>query len=212
MNSIFLAQLLTVAVVHLFAVMSPGPDFAVVTRNSLIYSRKIGIYTSVGIALGIMVHVGYSLLGIGFLIAKSIVLFNIIKFVGAGYLIYIGYMSLKAKPKVQSGELAAVSLQTITPWQSIKVGFLTNALNPKATLFFLALFTQVINPATPKLIQFIYGIEMMVITFVWFSVLSLVFSNSMIRKRITGVQHYVERITGVVLIALGIKVALATQK
>lgn len=212
MNSIFLAQLLTVAVVHLFAVMSPGPDFAVVTRNSLIYSRKIGIYTSVGIALGIMVHVAYSLLGIGFLIAKSIVLFNVIKFVGAGYLIYIGYKSLKAQPKTQDEGSVVVSEHTLTPKQSIKVGFLTNALNPKATLFFLALFTQVISPATPKVIQFFYGVEMMVITFVWFALLSLFFSNSLIRARITGIQHYVERITGVVLIALGIKVALASQK
>lgn len=96
--TIFLAQFLTVALVHFLAVVSPGPDFAMVTRNSIIYSRKTGIYTSIGIAVGILVHVAYSLLGIGFIIAKSIVLFNIIKFIGAGYLIYIGYKSFRAKP------------------------------------------------------------------------------------------------------------------
>ncbi|MFO0719016.1 MAG: LysE family translocator [Candidatus Paceibacterota bacterium] len=210
--TIFLAQFLTVALVHFLAVVSPGPDFAMVTRNSIIYSRKTGIYTSIGIAVGILVHVAYSLLGIGFIIAKSIVLFNIIKFIGAGYLIYIGYKSFRAKPFVQTEKDVNVKNKDMRPWASFKIGFLTNALNPKATLFFLALFTQVIDPATPKTIQLAYGIEMMVITFVWFALVSLFFSNSLIRSRIGKVQHYVERVTGVVLITLGIKVALASHK
>lgn len=208
----FLAQFLTVALVHFLAVISPGPDFAMVTHNSIIHSRKTGIYTSIGIAVGILVHVAYSLLGIGFIIAKSIVLFNIIKFIGAGYLIYIGYKSLRAKPSVQTETNVGIPKRDISPWVSFKMGFLTNALNPKVTLFFLALFTQIINPATPKIIQFAYGIEMMVITFVWFALVSLFFSNPLVRSKISKVQHYVERVTGAVLIALGIKVALSSQK
>ncbi len=210
--SLFIAQFLTVALVHLLAVISPGPDFAMVTRNSIIYSRKIGIYTSIGIAVGIMVHVAYSLLGIGFLIAKSIILFNVIKFIGAGYLIYIGYKSLRAKPSAETKIETGTAKEEIGLWSSFKIGFLTNALNPKATLFFLALFTQVIDPTTPKTIQFAYGIEMMIITFIWFALVSLFFSNSLIRKKIGKVQHYVERVTGAVLIALGIKVALTGHK
>ncbi len=210
--TIFLAQFITVALVHLLAVISPGPDFAMVTRNSILYSRKTGIYTSIGIAVGILVHVAYSLWGIGFVIAKSIVLFNIIKFIGAGYLVYIGYKSLRAKPSVQAETDVNVVKKDISLWASFKIGFLTNALNPKATLFFLALFTQIIDPATPKSIQFLFGIEMMIITFIWFTIVSLFFSNSLIRSRVGKVQHYVERVTGAVLISLGIKVALATHK
>ena len=210
--TIFLTQFLTVAIIHLLAVISPGPDFAMVTRNSIIYSRKTGIYTSLGIAVGILVHVAYSLLGIGFIIAKSVVLFTIIKFIGAGYLMYIGYKSLRAKPSIQTETDVTVSQKDISSWASLKIGFLTNALNPKATLFFLALFTQIIDPATPKVIQLAYGIEMMIITFVWFTLVSLFFSNSLIRSRTGKVQHYVERVTGAVLIALGIKVALSSHK
>ncbi len=209
--TIFLAQFLTVALVHLLAVISPGPDFAMVSRNSIMYSRKTGIYTAIGIAVGILVHVAYSLLGIGFLIAKSIVFFNVIKFIGAGYLIYIGYKSLRSKPASPQEAGVAATKSDIRPWASFKIGFLTNALNPKATLFFLALFTQVIDPATPKIIQFAYGIETMVITFVWFALVALFFSNALIRSKVAKVQHYVERVTGAVLIALGIKVALATH-
>lgn len=217
----FLTQFVTVAIVHLFAVMSPGPDFAVVTKNSLMHSRKIGTYTALGIALGISVHIAYSLLGIGLVISKSVVLFSIIKYLGAGYLIYIGYLSLRAKPQAAMGTAAMPAMDrvgqlpekhTISHWSAIKTGFLTNVLNPKATMFFLALFTQVIDPATPKIVQLFFGLEMMAITFAWFALLSSVFSNRFIKSKITRIQHRVEHATGVVLIALGIKVALASRE
>ncbi len=94
---LYLTEFLTVAVIHLLAVISPGPDFAMISRNSLVYSRKTGIYSSLGLALGILVHVSYSLVGIGLIISRSIVIFSAIKFLGAGYLIYIGYKALKTK-------------------------------------------------------------------------------------------------------------------
>ena len=206
-----LGAFLTVVVVHLLAVISPGPDFAMATRNSLIYSRRAGIFTSLGLGLGIGIHVAYSLLGIGLLISKSIVLFSIIKWVGALYLVYIGYKSLRAKPTTTETEVVAVAMQTLTDFKAIRIGFLTNALNPKATLFFLALFTQVIDPATPLWVQLLYGIEMITMTFVWFAFVSLVFSNPLLKRKISAVQHHIERVTGVVLIALGIKVALSSR-
>lgn len=209
----FITQILTVAVVHLLAVMSPGPDFAMVTRNSLIYSRKIAIYTSLGIALGISIHVAYSLLGISFIISKSIILFNTIKYIGAGYLLYIGYKSLKAKPTKDIPENSLMeTTKHISNKSAVWSGFLTNVLNPKATLFFLALFTQVINPLTPKYIQLFYGLEMMIITFIWFSIVSILFSNNLIKAKVNKFQHYIERVTGAVLVGLGIKVALTSHK
>lgn len=205
----FLSQFLTIAVVHLLAVVSPGPDFAMVTRNSLLYSRKSGIYTAIGLGLGIMVHVTYCLLGIGFLISKSIVVFSIIKYIGAAYLIYIGYKSIKASSKKQESEQVTTETKTLASFESVKTGFLTNVLNPKVTLFMLALFTQVIDPETPTLIQSLYGLEMVLATTLWFSLVSVFFSNNIIKTRIVRIQHHIERVTGVVLIALGIKVALS---
>lgn len=209
----FLTQFLTVALVHFLAVISPGPDFAMVTRNSLVYSTKVGIYTSLGLALGMMVHVAYSLLGIGLLISQSVLLFTIIKYIGAGYLIYIGYKSIKTKPQTgaSSKEIQSTD-KSLSVRASVWTGFLTNVLNPKATLFMLALFTQVISPATPKMIQILYGLEMVVATFVWFSLVSLFFSNRQVKTRMQKYQHYVEKVTGGVLIALGIKVALTSRE
>lgn len=209
----FTAQLITIAIVHLFAVMSPGPDFAITTRNSLIYSRKIAVYTSLGIALGISVHVAYSILGIGLLISKSILLFNIIKYIGAAYLIYIGYKSFRTKASAAMAEKSTTqTVEMIGATSAMRTGFLTNVLNPKATLFFLALFTQVIDPSTPKYIQLFYGLEMMIITFFWFTLVSILFSNKAIKSRVGQFQQYIEKTTGLVLIALGIKVALTSHK
>jgi RhtB (resistance to homoserine/threonine) family protein len=204
-------EFLTVASIHLLAVMSPGPDFALVLKNSLTVSRKKGIYTAIGLALGILVHVTYSLIGVGILIAKSIVIFSIIKFIGAGYLIWIGYKSLKAKP-VKDREEDAELVAILSPFQAIRMGFLTNILNPKVTLFFLALFTQVVHQNTPTLVKISYGLEMSSATFIWFTILALVISHEKIKSKFTKIQHHVEHFFGAVLIALGIKVALSHAK
>ncbi len=210
-NMNFLPEFLTVVTVHLLAVMSPGPDFILISRNSLVYSRKVGLYSAVGLGLGILVHVTYSLVGIGFIISRSILLFSILKFLGAGYLIYIGYKCLKTKPHNEHLDVVARK-DDIGKFAAVRMGFLTNVLNPKATLFFFALFTQVINPSTPKVIQIFYGLEMSTMTFLWFAFVAITLSHNLIRKRFISVQHYLERTFGVILIALGIKVALSSSR
>jgi threonine/homoserine/homoserine lactone efflux protein len=85
-------------------------------------------------------------------------------------------------------------------------------LNPKATLFFFALFTQVINPATSKTIQALYGLEMSLMTFAWFALVAVILSHEAIRSRFISVQHWVEKFFGVILIAFRIKVALSASK
>ena len=91
-------EAISVATITVLAVVSPGADFAMVTRNSLMLSRRAGVLTAVGIALGVLVHVAYSIAGIGLLIAKSIVLFNALRLIGAGYLVYLGITMLRAQP------------------------------------------------------------------------------------------------------------------
>jgi len=207
----FLPEFLTVVVVHLLAVMSPGPDFILISRNSLIYSRNVGLYSAIGLGFGILVHVTYSLVGIGFIISKSILLFSILKFLGAGYLIYIGYKCLKTMPHEQQKAILEKK-NDLGKFAAIRMGFLTNVLNPKATLFFFALFTQVISPNTPKFIQIFYGLEMSLMTFAWFAFVAIILSHNFLRTRFSSIQHYLERTFGVILIALGIKVALSSSK
>jgi RhtB (resistance to homoserine/threonine) family protein len=207
----FLPLILTVASVHLLAVISPGPDFLMITRNSLVYSRRTGIYSAIGLGLGILVHVAYSLIGIGLIISQSILIFSLIKILGAAYLIYIGYKSLRSKPS----EMKVTSVESkadLPRLKAIKIGFLTNVLNPKATLFFLSLFTLVITPQTPLYLKLFMGIEMGIATFIWFAFIAYVFSHHYLKSKIAKVQHIAEKFIGAVLIGLGIKVALSTSK
>jgi len=129
----------TVGIVSLLAAMTPGPDFAVVTKNSLLGSRKAGLFTAIGVGLGIFLHVAYSLVGIGFIISQSIIIFSIIKYIGAVYLFYLGCKLLKAK-RDSDTQIEQVQKTAISPFKALREGFLTNALNPKATLFFLSVF------------------------------------------------------------------------
>lgn len=202
-----LHEFLLVAGLHLVAVMSPGPDFMMTTRLCLAYSRKIGIYGAIGIGAGILVHVAYSLAGIALIISKSIVLFNTIKLLGAAYLIYIGIQALRSKKTEYVIDKVSREDKNISNLQALKMGFLTNALNPKATLFFLALFTQVIDASTPIWVKMFYGVEMAVVTALWFSLVTLLFTHHRVVHVFSGIKHYIDRVFGVALIGLGIKVA-----
>lgn len=207
----FVTELLTVATLHLLAVMSPGPDFVMISRNSLIYSRRAGIFSAIGLGCGILVHVTYSLVGIGLIISQSVLLFSILKFAGAAYLFYVGYQCLRAQPQYESASTVSAH-GDMSDFAALRMGFLTNVLNPKVTLFFFALFTQVISPETPLAFQIIYGLEMSVMTAVWFSCVALTLSHNRIRARFVSVQHHLERLFGVALIGLGIKVALSSSQ
>ena len=204
------SAILTVALLHFLAVISPGPDFIMITRNSLLYSKRAGVYSAIGLGLGILVHITYSLIGIGVLISKSILLFNFIKYIGAAYLIYIGYKSLTSKSsKLQ---LADEQRKDLSKFEALKVGFLTNVTNPKATLFFLSLFTVVINPSTPLTVKLVMALEMFIVTIVWFSLVAHFISLHFIKNKIGKIQNFAEKFIGVILIGLGIKVALSTNK
>lgn len=199
---------LTVLVVGCLAVISPGPNLVITLRNSIGYGRQAGVYTAAGLAAGNLVHATYCLVGIGVIISQSILLFNTIKWVGAVYLIYIGIKSLRAQ-KHDGASVAVEHPRAMQPFAAVRIGFLTNLLNPKVTLFFLALFTQIIRPATPLPAQAVYGLTMVGLEFGWFALVALLMSHRVIKERFLRVSHIVERATGVVLIALGLRVALA---
>lgn len=200
----------TVALVNLLALISPGPDFIMCVRNALTYSRKTGIYTAIGFSAGISIHIIYCVAGLALIISKSIIVFNFFKFLGAGYLIYIGFKSITSKSshlEIKDQE----KKKDISPLAAIKIGFLTNVLNPKATLFFLSLFTMVISPNTPGLILGILSAIMIIETFIWFSLVSIFMTQKRIRSVFEKSQNVFNRTLGGLLILLGVKVALTNK-
>lgn len=205
-----LSLIATVTLVHLLAVVSPGPDFLMTVRNSLAYSRKTGIWTAVGIGLGIAVHIFYSVAGLAFVISQSILIFNFIKLLGAGYLIYIGIKSFRssgASLEIKNGE----THPDISALAAVKIGFLTNALNPKATVFFLSLFTLVISPNSPAPLLVIVSIIMIINTAAWFALVAIFLTQRRIRGIFERFQNAFHKIFGGLLIALGVKIAVTER-
>lgn len=202
---------ITVATIHFLGVISPGPDFILITRNSIKYSRKTGIYTAFGLGLGILLHVAYSLIGIGLVISQSIIMFNLIKIAGASYLIYLGYKSVTSSAQTLTISKNVTKKNDISSYKAIKMGFLTNATNPKVTLFFLSIFTLVIKPTTPLYVKLLMGLEMQIVTVLWFSIIAFIFTHHIVQKRLSSMQAYSEKIMGIALIALGLKLAFTKK-
>jgi len=201
-----------VALAHLLAVASPGPDFAIVLRQSLRHGRRTATWTSLGVGAAITLHVTYSLFGLGLLLQRSPLVFSVVKYAGAAYLATIGLQALRSGPRAtlspEGGQLATLTPTARAAWLT---GFLTNALNPKATLFFVALFVTVINPATPIFIQASYGAWMVAVTTGWFCLVSAVFTRESVRATFLRHGHWVDRGLGTVFIVFAASLALASM-
>jgi RhtB (resistance to homoserine/threonine) family protein len=189
-----------VAIAHLLAVASPGPDFAIVLRQSLSRGRTAAICTSLGVGTAILLHVTYSLLGLGLLIRGSEMWFNIVKYAGAAYIAWLGVQSLRAKPRMPESDYSGRIESSTAGRRAFALGFLTNALNPKATLFFISLFVLVVSPRTPKAIQTVYGLWMAVVTAAWFCLVSVLFTQNDVRKAFLKHGHWIDRALGVVFL------------
>ena len=205
-----LAQgLIIVTTVHLLAAAAPGPDFILVSQQTLSNGKRAGLLCSLGIALGLSVHILYSSLGLAALIANSSSALWSIKLLGGCYLIYLGISSLRAR----AGNHQTEQLTTATESSALKtigLGFLCNALNPKAPIYFVSLFTIVLSQDTPAQHLLIYGLWMMVLQLAWFSFLTLLLSRPLVTSKFQRMGHWIDRVAGGAMLILGLKV-LATR-
>ncbi len=201
------------ASIQLAATMSPGPAFVVAVRNALSYGRQIGVYTALGLALGVGAHIGFVLAGIAVLIAQSLFLFEVIRYAGAAYLVYIGVKTIIASyhqsQRAVIDDTMSTELKEVSVFKAMMVGFLTNLLNPKAVIFFTAIFSQFIGPETAFATQVLYGVTSIVIEFLWFTGVTIVLTNAVIQSRFMAFMHWVDRVCGGLMIGLGIKLALS---
>ena len=223
--SSYWSEFLTIVVAHALAVASPGPDFALVLRQSLAHGRRTAVWSSIGIGCGISVHIVYCLLGLGYFLKDSAVALATVKYLGAAYLAYVGVQALQAKvrqsdidvgrglsptPMETVGHKARPTNQTIrAAWTT---GFLVNVLNPKAALFFIALFPLAVSVHTPKLIQAGYGLWMTLATMAWFSFVSVVFTREEVRRNFLAHGHWIDRALGVVFLGFALSLAVATLR
>lgn len=201
-------EFLTIVVAHALAVASPGPDFALVLRQSLAHGRRTAIWSSIGIGCGLSVHIGYCILGLGYFLKNSAAALATVKYLGAAYLVYVGVQALRSKARTNDVDLAG-GASAPTERAAWTTGFLVNVLNPKAALFFIALFPLAVSVTTPKWVQAGYGLWMTVATMAWFSFVSVVFTREEVRRRFLRHGHWIDRALGVVFIGFAVSLVLA---
>ncbi len=192
-----------VLAITVLAVISPGGDFAMVTRNSYLHGCMAGIWTAIGIALAIWLHVAYSILGVGLLLQTSPMLLQAVKTVGALYLLYIAWQTWR-HPVAIASELAD-SQAAFSHWSALKTGLISNALNPKTTLFVLSLYTQVIAADTALSTLLAYGWVISLAHLLWFAWVALCLSQPRIRMWLLRKQSVVNKaITCVLMLLAGL--------
>lgn len=199
-----------ITLVHLLAAASPGPDFAYVTRQSLVHGRRAGLLASAGIALGLSIHIVYSAAGLAAAVAHSADWMTAIKLAGGCYLLYLGIRGLRAGAHTTAGA-APMRDVPASPLRQIGGGFLCNALNPKAPIYFLALFTVVLKPGLPLPTLLAYGAWIMLLQWAWFSLVATLFAHHAVRDRLFAARHWIDRAFGAAMVALGVRV-LATAR
>lgn len=204
----YLQEFIMLTIIHLLAVMSPGPDFAIVLRQSISFGRKTAIITSLGIGAGISVHVLYTLLGVGILISQSVSLMTTAKVLGATYIIYLAINLLRSRAKPDQPSSIELDNNKKNQKKAFMIGFMTNVLNPKATLFFLAIFTTVVSTNTPLVVQSFYGLWIIITTAAWFCLVSFLFSQQTIRQKFLNHGYWFDRLMGIILLLFAGKLVL----
>ncbi|QTF09222.1 LysE family translocator [Brenneria izadpanahii] len=200
------SEFLGLALIHFLAVVAPGPDFAVTIRQSVKFGRRAGIYTAIGIGAGMSVHIIYTLVGISALMHATPWLMSIAKFAGGAYIIYLGIHFVKSEPaSMQDLDTGTAAPLPQGRRKAFLMGFMTNATNPKATLFFLAVFTTVVSGTTPVPIQMLYGLWMCSVNALWFVLVGVLFSSPSVRQRFVRRGYWFERFMGVILIGFAIR-------
>ena len=199
--------LLLITSIHLLAAASPGPDFVLVSQQTLSNGKQAGFMVSIGIALGLSVHIIYSALGLAAVIANSTTALWAIKIIGGCYLLYLGVQGLRAKAVSNINKLIEQKpIKKHSHLKAILKGFLCNALNPKAPIYFVALFTVVLSPNLPTLHLVIYGVWMMILQLLWFSTVVVLLSRPSVNEKFQRLGHWIDRVLGGAMILMGIKV------
>jgi len=196
----------TILAIHVFAWLTPGPLFVLIIRNALVYSRKIGIWTAVGIAIGNFVHIAYSIAAATLLISISDAALTVLKFLGVGYLAYLGFKIVFTRPSAGESE-TTIERENISSLEAFKTGFLANILNPNASLFFASIFATLISSGAAFWAVGFLWIAMPINSFVMASVLSVFFTQSKIRATFAKYKHVANIFLGVALLLLALMIA-----
>jgi len=192
-------------------VMAPGPDFMNVVGQSLRGNLRTGVMSAVGVGAGLCVHVSAAILGLSAILVSSAFAYEAVRWVGAGYLIYLGIRALLSRSSSEPVDISGRISDKRRTDRAFRRGFLVNVLNPKAAITFMAFMPQFVHPEKGQVwLQFLLlGIVTIIFACTWFSCVATAihFAGSRIRESKTfwWIQ---EKVTGCILVALGLRLAV----
>jgi len=204
------AHLLVFVGVAAIVIVVPGPDTAVVTKNILLHGRRAALGTSLGVSAGLSLWTVAAAIGVASVLRASALAFTTLKLVGAIYLIWLGLQALRAARQTRSDAPPSVaSRPEMSALGGFRQGLLSDLANPKIGIFFTSLLPQFVNPGQSVLVPFLaLGAVFVVMTALWLTAYCLVAARAAETLQRPRVRAAMDRITGVVLIALGLRLAL----
>ena len=200
-----MTEFFTVVVLHMFAVMSPGPDFLLISRQSIRYGRKIALWTAVGIGTGILFHSGLAVTGMLIILASNDFYLLVLKFICSSYLLYLGFTSLL---NVSNFDDDITSKDKWGRAGGFTLGLITNITNIKALLFFISLFGIVLSSSSNSSLM-LYGLYMAVMTFVWFASVSYIFTSYIFKEKFLKFFGVFEKFLGLSLVIIALQILLS---
>jgi RhtB (resistance to homoserine/threonine) family protein len=195
--------------VALAVILTPGPDTALVTKNALLHGRRAALGTSLGVDVGLLVWTLASALGLAALVRASGFAFDALKLVGAAYLVWLGVQTFRARhPALDAVDRHPSSDARADGRTGFRQGLASNLANPKIAVFFTSLLPQFVHPGAPVLAPFLLlGGLFVAITAVWLGGFALAASRAASTLRRPKVKRVLDRVTGVVLIGFGLRLA-----
>ncbi|USD35687.1 LysE family translocator [Ferrimonas sp. SCSIO 43195] len=201
--------LLTLASVHFVALMSPGPDFALVVQNAGRHGRRTGVFIALGLSLGILLHALFSLTGVSFLIQQHPLWFLCIKLAGGSYLLWLGIGALRYvirhwRQRHSLGATpAAVASASTSPRRALIKGFTTNILNPKALVFFVSLMSSLVPVSMSTQGKMMALLIIWSLSFGWFASLAWLLTSQRLQQRLNRARLGIDAVCGVLFTVLG---------
>lgn len=197
---------LTVAMVHLIALMSPGPDFFFVSQLAVSRSRREAMMGVLGIVLGVMVWAGVALLGLNLILQKMAWLHQIIMVAGGLYLCWMGWQLLRSAraQHAPTQPVAEIAVALPKPGRSFIRGLLTNLSNPKAVIYFGSVFSLFVGEDVGAGAR--WGLFMLITgeTLVWFSLVAVVFALPAMRRGYQRLAKWIDGVAGVLFTGFGL--------
>ncbi len=197
----------TVVVAHFMALISPGPDFLLLVKSSLSNTANRAIGMALGIAIANGIYIALCIIGVGAIIVKSFYLMVALKILGGLFLLYVAYHAIKAKKSDYQILVSPQMNSTIQNGRSFfaefTLGLISGLSNPKNIIFYLSLFSVVLTPSVSLGLSVALGVWMVLLVFLWDTMIVLILSKQQIRKTFAKIAFYLDKIAGILLGVIG---------